>query len=77
MIIIDNKLAMRLIKNIEFYSWIKHIRIQYYFLKELVEEGNITSEYVSIYNNITNVLIKSLAWEVHNYYLASGGIKRG
>ena len=46
MIYCDNQNIITLIKNLQFYIYIKYIDIQYYYVREQIIIENITLEYI-------------------------------
>jgi hypothetical protein len=58
----DNQRAIFLEKN-ESSVRTKHVDVRYHFIRELIEEGIITLEYVRTSNNIADVLTKNLPTE--------------
>jgi hypothetical protein len=56
----NNQKIIVLIKNSQFYTWIKHIDIQIHFIKEKVIEEFIDLIYVFIDQMIVDDLTKSL-----------------
>jgi hypothetical protein len=58
----DNQGAIFLAKN-ESSVRTKHVDVRYHFIRELIEEGIIASEYVRTSDNIADVLTKNLPTE--------------
>jgi len=56
----DNKKAIELFKNPEFYICTKHINIQYHFIYKIIEWCFIYLKYISTADQVINSLIKSL-----------------
>ncbi len=56
----DNKKAIELSRTSEFYVCMKHINIQYHFVHKAVEQHLIDLEYISMIDQVTDSLIKSL-----------------
>lgn len=54
----DNIATVRLIKNPEFHSRTKHIDIRYLWLREKLEEGCLSVEFVSSVNQLADFLTK-------------------
>ena len=54
----DNQKSLNLIKNPKHHSRIKHIDVQYYYIKKMIENDLIKSAYVSINEMIADILIK-------------------
>jgi hypothetical protein len=53
-------------KNPMQHGQTKHIDVQHHFVLERVENGEVTFEYCSIEDMVTNVLTKALPKERHN-----------
>ena len=56
----NNQGAISLIKNSKHHSRIKHIDVQYHYVKEIAEDGLIKSSYVLINDMIADIFIKSI-----------------
>ncbi|KAG9453126.1 hypothetical protein H6P81_006030 [Aristolochia fimbriata] len=56
----DNTSAINISKNPVQHSRTKHIDIQHHFIRELVEGGKVTLEYLSIENQLADIFTKSL-----------------
>ncbi|GJX49581.1 hypothetical protein Tco_0276426 [Tanacetum coccineum] len=72
----DNKGAIDLCKNPILHSRTKHIEIRHHFLRDNVQNGNISIEKVSSEDNIADILTKPLKQEPFNL-LRLARIKRG
>ena len=57
----DNKSAISMTHNLMQYDWMKHIKINIYFLKEKLDNGLICISCVSIDLQIANILTKGLS----------------
>ena len=62
---IDNNSALKLTRNPEFHSRLKHIDIKHYFIREKVEEGVINTQHVRTTDNLADIFTKALAKPVH------------
>lgn len=73
---IDNAAALKLTKNPEFHGRTKHINIRHHFIRECVENGDITPSWISGKENpadlFTKPLPKSLFFQ--NVSLLGGGL---
>ena len=58
MIHCDNQSAIALTKNPQFHARTKHIEIQFHFIREVVEDGQIRLEYVHTSQNIADIFTK-------------------
>ena len=56
----DNQGALRLVANPEFHSKSKHIDVQYHYVRELLEKGITTVEYVPTSKMAADCLTKPL-----------------
>ena len=56
----DNQSAIRLIKNPEYHKRTKHIDIQYHFIREKYENGDIDISYISTDNQVADIMTKPL-----------------
>jgi hypothetical protein len=62
----DNQGAISLTNNPTQHVQTKHIDVQHHFVREQVENGNVTFEYCSTKDMVANVLIEALSKERHN-----------
>ena len=56
----DNQGALALTQNPVFHPRSKHIAIQYYFIREVVQAGQLIVEYISTKGMVDDALTKSL-----------------
>ena len=56
----DNQGALRLVANPEFHAKSKHIDVQYHYVRELLEEGTIRTEYIRTSEMAADCLTKPL-----------------
>ena len=54
----DNQGSLKLAHNPIFHSRTKHVDVQHHFIKEKVELGQVTLDYVSIGDRLTDILTK-------------------
>ena len=48
-------------ENPLFHDKLKHIKIKYYYIRDMVQRGVVKLQYVAIEEHIANVLMKPLA----------------
>ena len=60
-LLIDNQLAMSLMKNATFHDQTKHIAIHHHYIREKVDEGEIVLEYLPTVEQVTDILTKPLS----------------
>ncbi|GKA90105.1 hypothetical protein Tco_0811917 [Tanacetum coccineum] len=56
----DNQSALYLARNPAFHSKTKHIRVQYYFVHEKVEEGTVDMQKIHTDDNVVDYLMKAI-----------------
>ncbi|GJV19240.1 retrovirus-related pol polyprotein from transposon TNT 1-94 [Tanacetum coccineum] len=56
----DNQSALYPARNLAFHSKTKHIRVQYHFVREKVEEGIVDMQKIHTDDNVTNYLTKAI-----------------
>ena len=56
----DNQGAIALAKNPEFHTRTKHIRLQYHFIREAVEEGLVNISFIPTASMPADILTKGL-----------------
>ncbi|GKG27125.1 hypothetical protein Tco_0402828 [Tanacetum coccineum] len=59
----DNQSALYLARNLAFHSKTKHIRVQYHFIREKVEEGTVDMQKIHTDDNVTDYLLKAINYE--------------
>jgi hypothetical protein len=57
---VDNKSALALAKNPVFHDRSKHIRTEYHFIRECLEEGSINANYIATTDQLADIQTKSL-----------------
>ena len=62
-IMYDNTSAINLSKNPVLYSRTKHIEIRHHFLRDHVQHGDITLEFICTENQLADIFTKPLALE--------------
>ena len=56
----DNQSCIQLSENQVFYDWSKHIEIRYHFIRDYVQRGAVTLQYISTNEQVADILTKSL-----------------
>ncbi len=59
----DNQATLMLIKNAHIHEWLKHINVTYHHIRNLHKKNQISVNFVSSQDMITDELIKSLSWQ--------------
>jgi hypothetical protein len=65
MIYCDNQIRVNLSENPVFHDMSKHIEIKHYFLRDKVQKGEVVLQYISIDENIVDILVNSLSKMKH------------
>ena len=60
MLYMDNNSAIAVAKNPEHYGRLKHIQLRLYWLRDVVEQGEIAPEYVPSEGMVADLLTKAL-----------------
>ena len=71
---IDNQLAITIAKNPQFHNQTKHIKVQYYYLCDKVEEEELKLEYVLTGKQIADALTKVLNKDKHTTFVKEIGV---
>ncbi|KAE8703180.1 BTB/POZ domain-containing protein [Hibiscus syriacus] len=56
----DSQSALHLARNLTFHSRTKHIRVQYHFIREKVEEGTVDMQKIHTKDNIADFMMKAI-----------------
>jgi hypothetical protein len=64
----DNQSAIDLSKNPEYHARSKHIDIQYHYVREVIQNGQVTLKYVPTKDNIADVFTKPLSPAIFNRF---------
>lgn len=57
---VDSKSALALAKNPVFHERSKHIDLRYHFIRDCLEDGSISTSYISTSDQLADILTKSL-----------------
>ena len=60
MLIVDNKLAIVLSKNLVFHNRSKHIEMKFHFIWTCLKENKIELNFISLENQLANLFTKAL-----------------
>ena len=71
----DNRGAIKLAENPEFHKRTKHIKIKYHFIRELIEEKELTLVYKKTSEMIADGLTKPLAAPAHREFVKLLGLE--
>ncbi|GKC04925.1 hypothetical protein Tco_0996535 [Tanacetum coccineum] len=72
----DNQSALYLAKNPTFHSKIKHIRVQYHFVREKVEEGTVDMRKIHTDDNVADYLTKAINCDKFIWCRSSCGLAK-
>ena len=60
-ILCDNQSCINMIENLVLYDKTKHIEIQYHYICDMVQRGDIKLRHVGTYEQLADVLAKPLS----------------
>jgi hypothetical protein len=60
-ILCDNQSCIKMTKNPVFYDRSKHIEIRYHYIRDMVERGALKLQYISVNEQVADVLTKPLS----------------
>ena len=64
----DNQSYIKLSQNPVFHDRSKHIEIRYHFIRDYVQRGVVPLQYVSIDEQVANILMKYFGRGKHVYF---------
>ena len=70
----DNNSAINISKDLVMHSKTKYIAIKYHFLRELVQDKEVTLEYANTKEKITNIFTKPLPKDAFLYLRGKLGV---
>jgi hypothetical protein len=73
-LLVDNQGAIVLASNPTFHARTKHIGVRHHFIREHVENGDITLKYIPTNDQVADVLTKALAHEKHSKFRVTMGL---
>ncbi len=59
-ILVDNQATVAMLKNQNVSNRSKHIDVRYFFLREHIESGSVSVDFVSTHSNVADLLTKAL-----------------
>ena len=71
---IDNRAAIKLIKNSKFHAHAKHINIKHHYIHNMIKDQDIVVVLCASKENLANVFTKSLPREQHTYLIKQFGM---
>lgn len=72
----DNQSCIKLTENPVFHDRSKHIGIRYHFIRDYVQKGAVKLEYISIDEQVADILTKALPRGKHVYFGDKMGVVR-
>ena len=60
-ILYDNQSCIQMTENLVFHDKLKHIEIQYFYIRDMVQKGAIKLQYVCIDEQVVDLLTKPLS----------------
>nr|GEY37770.1 retrovirus-related Pol polyprotein from transposon TNT 1-94 [Tanacetum cinerariifolium] len=72
----DNQSALYLARNPTFHSKTKHIRVQYHFIREKVEEGTMDMQKIHTDDNVSDYLTKAINCDKFIWCRSSCGLAK-
>lgn len=76
-ILADSQGAIALTKNPQYHSRTKHIDIQYHFVRQHVNNNEVTFKFISTQNMVADVLTKSIPKFQHQKLIMQLGLNDG
>ena len=70
----DNMSTIALTQDPVFHGRTKHIEVRYFFLRQLVQAGELRVVHVATAENPADIFTKSLDKKSHHYHLAKLGL---
>jgi hypothetical protein len=75
-ILCDNQSCIKMTKNLVFHDKSKHIEIRYHYICDMVQRGAIKLQYISMDEQVVDVLTKPLSRVKFEYFRDKLGIVR-
>ena len=67
-ILCDNQSCIKMTKNPAFHDKSKHIEIRYFYIRDMVQKGDIKLQHVSTDDKVANVMTKPLSRVKFEYF---------
>ena len=67
-ILCDNHICIKMTENLVFHDKSKHIEIQYFYIRDMVQKGAIKLQYVSTNEKVVVVLTRPLSRVKFEYF---------
>ena len=73
-ILCDNQSCIKMMENPMFHDKSKHIEIQYFYIRDMVQKGAIKLQYVSTDEQVADVLTRPLSRVEFEYFYDKLGV---
>ena len=73
-ILLDNQSCIKMIENLVFHGKSKHIEIQFFYIRDMVQKGSIKLQYVCTDEKVVDVMTKPLSQVKFEYLCDKLGI---
>jgi hypothetical protein len=70
----DNQSTIALTKDPVFHARTKHIEMRYFFIRDLVQRGQLQVQYVNSASNLADIFTKAIAIQPHQQLTRSLGL---
>jgi hypothetical protein len=74
MIYCDNQSCIKLLENLVFHDRSKHIEIRYHFIRDYVQRGAVELQYISIEEQVVDILTKALGSDKFVFFRDKFGV---
>ena len=73
-ILYDNQSCIKMTENLMFHDKSKHIEIWYFYIRDIVQKGAIKLQYVSIDEQVVDILTKPMSRVTFEYFYDNLGV---